>query len=121
VTNHRGFTSLAATGKGNILAADTVDCMLRRMPIPGPQENAERSSPDDPQCDAFRLIRIALWRERKHTEKLLNGLLDAVKAAIGLVEERTLAKLEDIDTSVSLIAGELARRNSNPPANGTGS
>lgn len=52
---------------------------------------------------------------------MLKGLLLAVNAEIGRVEERTLAKLEDIDTSVSLIAGELARRNSDPPSNGTGS
>ena len=63
--------------------------------------------------------RIALRRERRHTEKLLKGLLLAINSEIGLVEERMLAKLEDIDTSVSLIAGELARRNSDPPLNGT--
>jgi transposase len=49
------------------------------------------------------------------------GLLVDIKADIGLVEERMLAKLEDIDTSVGLVAGELARRNSDPPANGHGS
>ncbi|MGA2269048.1 MAG: hypothetical protein ABSH44_11320 [Bryobacteraceae bacterium] len=120
-TNHKGFKKLAANGTANVLVADTVTAMLRRMSIPGPQENTERGSSDDPQRDGGRLIGLALWRERRHTEKLLNGLLVAIKAEIGLAEERTLAKLEDIDTSVGLIAGELARRNSNPPSNGTAS
>jgi hypothetical protein len=38
-----------------------------------------------------------------------------------LVEKRTLAKLEDVEISVSLIAGELARRSDDPPSNGIGS
>jgi hypothetical protein len=92
--------------------------MLMMMAIPGPQENTERGSPDDPQCDALRLIRIALWRDRRHTEKLLKSLLLGINTEIGLVEERILAKLEDIDTSVSLIAREFARRNGDPPSNG---
>jgi hypothetical protein len=45
-------------------------------------------SQGDPQCDAVRLIGIALWRERRHTEKLLNGLLAAINAEIKLAEER---------------------------------
>lgn len=87
----------------------------------GPKEYSGKGSPRDPQWNALRLSRIALRRERRHTEKLLKGLLLAINAKIGLVEERALAKLEDIDTSVSLIAGELARRNSGPPPSGTGS
>ena len=94
--------------------------MLRRMPIPSPKENTERGSSDDPQCDALRLIRVALWRERRHTEKLVKDQLLAINAEIGLVEQKMLAKLEGLDTSVSLIAGELARRNNDPPSNGTG-
>ena len=50
----------------------------------------------------------------------MNGLLVAINTEIGLAEQKMLAKLEDIDTSVSLIAGELVRRNSDPPSNGTG-
>lgn len=91
------------------------------MPTPGPQGNKERAFPGDSQCDALRLIGIALWRERRHTEKLLKGLLVAIKTEIGLLEDRMLTKIEDIDTSVSLIAGELSRRSSDPPSNGTGS
>jgi hypothetical protein len=103
------------------LAADVGDGMLRRMRIPGPNQNAESDSPHEPQGNVLRLVRIALWRERRHTEELLKGLFHAVNVEIELAEERTLAKLEDIDTSVSLIAAELARRNSDPPSNGTGS
>ncbi len=91
------------------------------MPILEPQENTESGSSDDPQRDAVRLIGIALWRERRHTEKLLKGLLPGINTEIGLVEERILAKVEDIDTSVSLIAREFARRNCDPPSNGAGS
>ena len=91
------------------------------MPIPGPKENREGGSPDDPQYDAVRLIRIALWRERRYTEKLLNGLLAAIKAENGLMEERILAKLENIDTSVSLVARELAGRSSDAPLSDAGS
>jgi hypothetical protein len=75
----------------------------------------ERGFPDDPQGDAVRLIRIALWRDRRHTEKLLTSLLATIRAEIGLMEKRMLAKLEDIDTSVGLVAGELGRRSSDPP------
>jgi len=89
--------------------------------VPRPQENTKGGSPDGPQPEAFRLISLALWRERRHTERLLNSLLVAIKAEIGLVEERTSAKLEEIDTSVGLIARELARRSGGPPSNGTGS
>jgi hypothetical protein len=95
--------------------------MLRGMPIPGPQENRERGFPDDPQGDGVRLIRIALWRDRKHTEKLLKDLLVAIETEIGLLDKRISGKLQDIDTSVSLIAGELARRSSDQPPGGTSS
>jgi hypothetical protein len=116
-----GSKKVTAAGTSNRLSADTVDGMLRRMPIPGAQENMERGSPHDPQCNALRLSRIALWHERRHTENLLKDLLLAINAEIGLVEQRMLTKLGDIDTSVSLIAGELARRSSDPPLNDAGS
>jgi hypothetical protein len=74
-----------------------------------------------PQRDTLWLIKNALKRERRHTEKLLKGLFRAVEIEIGLVEKRTLAKLEDVEISVSLIAGELARRSDDPPSNGIGS
>jgi hypothetical protein len=91
------------------------------MAIHRRRENTGRGIPDDPQHDAVRLLRIALWRDRRHTEKLLNGLFAAVKTEIRLLEERMSAKLENIDTSVSLVAGELARQNSDPPSTNAGS
>ena len=112
---------IAATGKSSGLLAGATLGMLRRMRIPGPEETSGNDLPHDPQWSALRLSRIALRRERRHTEKLLKDQFFAIKAEIGLTEERILAKLEDIDTSVSLIAGELARRNSDPPPSSTGS
>ena len=92
--------------------------MLTGMRIPGPVENMDSDFPREPQWNAIRLVRIALWRERRHTERLLKDQLLAIKAEIRLVDQRMMAKLEEIDTSMSLIAGELARRSSDPPANG---
>ena len=114
-----GFEKVAAAGTTHRLPAGAALDMLRRMRIPGPEETSGNDLPHDPQWSALRLSRIALRRERRHTEKLLKDQFFAIKAEIGLTEERILAKLEDIDTSVSLIAGELARRNSDPPSNGT--
>lgn len=48
---------------------------------------------------------------------MVKGLLSAITAEIGLAEERIIAKLEDLDTSVNVIAAELARRGGDPPAN----
>jgi hypothetical protein len=112
--------AVAAAGTSNRLPADTVGAMLRGMPIPGPLENTERGFPHDPQCNTLRLSKIALWQERRHTEKLLDSLLVAIKTEIGLVEGRILAKIEDIDTSISLVAGELARRSNDPPSDRAG-
>lgn len=116
-----GPEKIAATGTSDRLSADIDDGMLKGMPIPGPQENTERSSLDETQGEAVRLIGIALWRERRHTEKLLKGQLLAIKTEIGLLAEKMSVKLEDIDTSVGLIAEELVRRSNDPPSKGTGS
>jgi hypothetical protein len=69
----------------------------------------------------LRSFKRQLARERKHAEKLLDSLLLAMSARIGLAEERMLEKLDGIDTSVSLIAAELARRSSDGPSNDSGS
>jgi hypothetical protein len=95
--------------------------MLRRMRIASPTEDAESGFPHEPQWNILPLVRIALWRERRHTETLLKDQLLAIKTEIGLVEKRMMAKLEDVDASVSLVAGELARRSSDPPVNDAGS
>jgi hypothetical protein len=63
----------------------------------------------------IRGLRIALWRERRQTEKLLNRLLVAIKTEIGRLEGRMLAELENIDASIGLVAGELARHADDPP------
>jgi hypothetical protein len=112
--------AIAPTGTSNSLSADTGNSMLRRMRIPSPTENAESGLPHEPQC-YIRLVRNALWRERRHTERLVKDQFLATSNEIGLLEKRMLAKLEDIDASVSLVAGELARRSGDPPSNGTGS
>ena len=70
---------------------------------------------------ALRIITNALKHERKHTEKLLNGLFPFMSAEIGFAERRILAKIEDIDASLGLIARELSRRGNGPPLGGTGS
>lgn len=91
------------------------------MQTPGTKEDAENGLPHEPQWNAIRLVRIALWRERRHTERLLKEHVLGIRSEIGLTEEKILAKLESIDTSVSLIAGEIARRSGDPPPSGTGS
>ncbi|MGD0499088.1 MAG: hypothetical protein ABSC23_11690 [Bryobacteraceae bacterium] len=115
------FKKVAADGTANVLVAETGNGMLRGMRIPGAQENMEGGFPGEPQSAVVRLIRIALWRDRRRTEKLLSGLRAAVESEIGLLEERLMAKLESIDTSVSLVAGELARRGDEPQSGGAGS
>jgi hypothetical protein len=65
-------------------------------------------------------MRIALWRERRHTEKLLKEQLFAITAEIRTLKDDLAAKLESVDTSASLIAGELARRNNDLPSKGNG-
>ena len=91
------------------------------MQTPGTKETAENGFPHEPQWNTIRLVRIALWRERRHTERLLKEHVLAIRSDIGQLGERMLAKLDGIDTSVKLIAGELARRDADPPSKGTGS
>jgi len=57
-----------------------------------------------------RLIGAALKRERKRTREMFDEFLLAVKAEIGYMEERVGQKLYQIDTSVSLMAQELSRK-----------
>jgi len=73
-----------------------------------------------PQHSVMRLFKRHLALERKHTEKLLDHLYLAIKTEVALVEKRMTTKLEDIDASLNLIAGELARRGEDPPS-GAGS
>jgi len=87
----------------------------------GTTEDAEGDFPHEPRWSVVRLVRIALWRERRHTETVMKDQLLAIRAEIASAEERLSAKLDGIDTSVSLIAGELVRHGNDPPPNGSGS
>jgi hypothetical protein len=73
------------------------------------------------RSSVFRPFKRQLALERKHLEQRLNGLYRAVCDEMGSVEGRIAAKLEEIDASLNLIARELARRDSEPPTDGTGS
>ncbi len=66
-----------------------------------------------------RLIGAALKRERKRTEQLLDELRGAISAEIAQMEERVQRKLEDIDASLSLIAGELSQQGGEQDADGS--
>jgi hypothetical protein len=54
-------------------------------------------------------------------EKLFNDMHLAIKTEIAFVEQRMIAKFEEIDASLNLMAIELARRADDPPPGGTGS
>ena len=69
----------------------------------------------------FRLFNRRLALERKHTEKLFASLHLAINTEIGFVEQRMIAKFEEIDASLNLIAIELARRADEPPSSDAGS
>jgi hypothetical protein len=61
-------------------------------------------------ASVFRLFKRQLALERRQTEKLFDSLHSAVNTEIGSLEQRILAKLDEIDASVNLIAIELARQ-----------
>jgi len=69
---------------------------------------------------AFRLFRKQLALERKHTERLLDGLRRAIGAEMRFMEQRIMAKLEEIDASINVIAIELSRRADDPPSSDAG-
>jgi hypothetical protein len=68
----------------------------------------------------LRSLKVQFALERKHTERLFRELHAASSAEMEFLEQRMMAKFEDIDASLSLIAVELARRAENPPSNGAG-
>lgn len=103
--------SAAACGRSSILVTRLVRLILRTMPISrDPTAAAEARGHDEAERRISRLIGGAFKRERKRTEKLLDGLRLGVRSDIGLMEERLHAKLDEIDTSLDVIARELARR-----------
>jgi hypothetical protein len=87
------------------------------MPTAGSMENEGSGLPQDMQGDLLRLFNEAVKRERKHTEKRLNGLFQAVTAEMNFMERRISAKLDEIDASLNVIAQELERRTDDPAAN----
>jgi len=70
---------------------------------------------------ALRLFKRQFALERKHTERLFNGLHRALHAEIGYLERRITDKFEEIDVSLNLIAIELGRHGENQPPSDTGS
>jgi len=95
--------------------------MLNRMlePPDGPETwesyFGERRPPS-----VLWLFKRQLAVERRYTERLFNSMHGAMNTEIGLLEQRILAKLDEIDASVNLIAIELARRADEPPSNNVG-
>jgi len=85
-----------------------------------PIENGKAHRTDDDVTRLPGLIGAAFKRERKRTEKLFDGLLLAVSNDIARLESRLQQKLDPIDTSLSLIARELARRSSDQHSDHTG-
>lgn len=57
-----------------------------------------------------RAFKRQLDLERKYTERLLDDLLHAMRTELEFSEQRMLDRLEEIDTSLNLIARDLARR-----------
>ena len=83
---------------------------------PDQKESWESYFGERPRRSAVRWFKRQFSLERKYTEKLFNGLPVAIKTEIGLAERRIMAKMEEIDTSLGLIAGEIARRANDPPS-----
>ena len=81
------------------------------------KESWESYFGERPRRSAFRWFKRQFALERKYTEKLLNGLLVAIKTEIGLAERRIMAKFEEVDASLNLIATELARHADDLPSN----
>jgi hypothetical protein len=68
----------------------------------------------------FRLFKRQLALERKYAERLIESLHRAIGAEMELMDQRIIAKLEDIDASLSLIAIELSRRDDARPSSDVG-
>jgi hypothetical protein len=69
----------------------------------------------------LRSLKVQFALERKHTERLFRELHAASSAEMEFLEQRMMAKFEDIDASLGLIAAEIARRADGPPPGGAGS
>ena len=62
----------------------------------------------------LRALNRQLAAERRHTDRTLRRLFLALHTQIAVKSEQMTAKLEEIDTSVNLIAAELARGANDP-------
>jgi hypothetical protein len=103
------------------LCLDGNDRILNMMPKPPNQgETWESYFGERRPPSAFRLFRRQLALERKYTEKLVESLQRAISTEMGLMEQRIMAKLEEIDASISLIAIELSRHADDPPSSDGG-
>ena len=65
-----------------------------------------------------RSFRRQFAEERKQTELLFRGLHLALDSEMKALERRLVSKLEGIDTSLNLIAAELARHGNKQPRRG---
>jgi hypothetical protein len=66
------------------------------------------------------MFKRQLALERKYAERLIESLHRAIGAEMELMDQRIIAKLEDIDASLSLIAIELSRRDDARPSSDVG-
>ena len=81
-----------------------------------PRENKEIRLRKHSQPALLRSFIRQLDLERRYAEKLFNGQFLAIKAEIGNLEQQMSAKFEEIETSLSLIAREIVRRNRDLPS-----
>ena len=111
----------AAAAKVAAFCWVSVARILNIMPEPPTQgETWESYFGERRPPSVFRLFRRHLALERKYTEKLIESLHRAISTEMGLMEQRIMAELEEIDASINLIAIELARHAGDPPSNDAG-
>ncbi|HSU55807.1 MAG TPA: hypothetical protein VLT36_17260 [Candidatus Dormibacteraeota bacterium] len=66
------------------------------------------------QPSLLRAVKYQLEMERKYNDKVLSHILQAIDTQIVKLEERMTVKLAEIDTSLNLIAREIARHSDDP-------
>jgi hypothetical protein len=114
---HGPYRNVAVAGMSSRLVVNARCPMLGRMTgWPDAEETWEFPFRRRSQPAMFRAFKRQLNLERKYTDQLFNGVRLAVNTEIGCVERRIMAKLEEIDTSLGLIAREIARHADDPPS-----
>ena len=86
--------------------------MLARMDPQDSRKKSEFRFRKRSQPARLRSFIRQLDLERKYAEQLFDGQFLAIKAEIGNLEQQMSEKFEEIETSLSLIARENVRRNS---------